>query len=414
MHPVSLQPLPRRWLDSSPIGQFSEPYQSHLIRARYAQNTVRIYLCCVAHFAHWLSSARINLVDVNEAARGRFLRDHLPLCNCPCPVRRAPHDLHAAITHLFTVLRSESAIPDNYGTTELDGEIKVFDAYMRDVAGLAANTRRQRRRIVGHFLQDQFGDRKIDMTALAPITVRCFVLGESKGWSAGTIRVAGGAVGCYLRFCRLRGDAVSSLRTAIPRIAHWRLAGLPEVLTSGEIDTLLASFAQDFPSRRRAYAMVRCLTDLGLRSHEVVQLQLDDIDWRQGIVCISGTKARRSDVLPLLAETGRAIASYLRHERPQTTNRAIFVRHVAPYDLPIQRGTVRRAVIDAYRRCGWAHTRIHTLRHSVASRLINSGVSMKEVADILRHRSPDTTMVYTKIDLQRLAHVAMPWPGGKT
>lgn len=157
--------------------------------------------------------------------------------------------------------------------------------------------------------------------------------------------------------------------------------------------------------------MVRCLTDLGLRCSEVVQLRLDNIDWRQGTICIDRTKGRQSDVLPLPAETGRAIAAYLQHERPVTANRAVFVRHVAPFDLPIQKGVVVRAVVDAYRRCGWSHTNVHMLRHSIASRMLAAGVSMKQIADILRHRSLDTSMIYTKVDLQRLAAVAMPWPG---
>src|SRR3546814_15710967 len=80
--------------------------------------------------------------------------------------------------------------------------------------------------------------------------------------------------------------------------------------------------------------MVRCVTDLGLRCSEVVKLRLDDLDWRNGIIRIARTKTHFTDSLPLLAATGDAIADYLRHERPKTSNRAIFVRHVAPYYVP--------------------------------------------------------------------------------
>ncbi|WP_292331981.1 tyrosine-type recombinase/integrase [Mesorhizobium sp.] len=102
------------------------------------------------------------------------------------------------------------------------------------------------------------------------------------------------------------------------------------MLTGAEIDELLSSFDQAFPSRLRAYAMVRCLIDLGLRSSEVVKLQLDDINWADGTIKLVGTKSRRADALPLPFETGAAIAAYLHEERPATSNRAIFVRHVAP------------------------------------------------------------------------------------
>lgn len=216
---------------------------------------------------------------------------------------------------------------------------------------------------------------------------------------------------CYFKFRKMLGDDVGRLLQAIPRAAHWRLAELPDVLSPTQIDAVLASFDDHLPSRRRAYAMVRCVTDLGLRCSEVVKLRLDDVDWRNGIIRIARTKTHFTDSLPLPAGTGDAIADYLRHERPKTSNRAIFVRHVAPYDVPIRAGVAKHAVIAAFARCGWDRTDPHVLRHSIASRLLGDGTPMKHIADILRHRSLDTSKIYTKIDLRRLSAVVMPWPG---
>src|SRR3546814_6983251 len=111
------------------------------------------------------------------------------------------------------------------------------------------------------------------------------------------------------------GDDIDRLLRAIPRAAHWRLAELPDVLSPTEIDAVLASFDDHLPSRRRAYAMVRCVTDLGLRCSEVVKLRLDDLDWRNGIIRIARTKTHFTDSRPLLAATCTPIADYLRHER---------------------------------------------------------------------------------------------------
>ena len=225
------------------------------------------------------------------------------------------------------------------------------------------------------------------------------------------MHVIAGALRGYLRFRTSQGDRVRVLLAAIPSIAHWRLATLPEVPTEAEIERLLRSFDQPFPSSKRANAMLRCLADLGLRSSEVVRLRLDDIDWQAGTVRLTKAKSRRVDILPLPRETGRAISSYLVSERPQTANRAVFVRHVAPYDEPIGTGVVQRAVREAYLRCGLPHTRVHILRHSVASRLLSAGTPLKEIADVLRHRSLDTSAIYTKVDTARLSAVALPWPG---
>jgi integrase/recombinase XerD len=409
---VILQPQPRSWLEHSILQPYVAGYGEHLGRGRYSPSTRRVYFCCVAHFAHWLTEQRYTLSAVDEAAAARFVSEHLPRCACPYPVRRLAHEIRAALARLLEALRADGVIPGRLAPEDhLGKELARFDAYMHEVGGLTVNTRRQRCRIVGRFLLEQFHSRPIMITAIGPAAVRRFVLGDGQKRSAGTIRVIGGAIGYYLRFRGISGDPVTRLLAAIPRAAYWRLAALPEVLSEAEIDVLLRSFEQPFPSCRRSYAMVRCLTDLGLRCSEVVKLRLDDIDWYEGTIRLSGTKTRRADVLPLPVATGSAIAAYLHDERPATRNRAVFVRHVAPYDKPIEKDVVRHAVLAAYRRCGWSRSRIHILRHSVASRLLRGGTPMKDIADILRHRSLDTSAIYAKVDLNRLASVALPWPG---
>ncbi len=157
--------------------------------------------------------------------------------------------------------------------------------------------------------------------------------------------------------------------------------------------------------------MVRCALDLGLRRGEIAKLALDDIDWRAGTIRLRRTKGGREDMLPLPETTGRTIADYLRLERPQTTSRAVFVRHVAPCDRPLGPDCVGKTIRQAYARAGLPCTRAHLLRHTMASRLLASGSSLKEVADVLRHRSLNTTLIYAKLDTPSLAGVALPWPG---
>jgi integrase len=150
---------------------------------------------------------------------------------------------------------------------------------------------------------------------------------------------------------------------------------------------------------------------MGLRASEIAKLALTDIDWRAGTVTLRNTKSRREDILPLPVATGQAIADYLRYERPRTTNPAVFVRRLAPRDVPIGPDAVRRLIRDAYQRIGLTHARTHALRHALARRLLEQGSSLKEVADVLRHRSLDTSLVYAKLDSRTLSAVALPWPG---
>jgi integrase/recombinase XerD len=409
---INLQPQARAWLSHSVLHPYAPGYASHLERGRYAPNTRRVYLCCVAHFALWLTQNEVAIGGIDEATVTRFVSGHLPHCDCPYPVRRGVHDIEAALRQLLQVLRGGGILPPRaVPVGHIVAELARFDAFMRDAGGLAAATREQRCRILGQFLTEVFDTGPIVIASIKPTAIRRFVLPGKAGRSAGTIRVMGGAIGCFLRFRAMDGDHVDALRAAIPRAAHWRLASLPDVLSDAEITELHSSFDAPFRSWRRAYAMVRCLTDLGLRCADTAGLRLEDIDWAAGTIRLAGTKTRRVDVLPLPATTGGAIAAYLRDERPSTLDRALFVRHVAPFDTPLGKDVVRRAVLAAYRRCGWTRTRVHILRHSVASRLLRAGTPMKEIADILRHRSLDTSAIYTKVDLTRLALVALPWPG---
>ena len=125
------------------------------------------------------------------------------------------------------------------------------------------------------------------------------------------------------------------------------------------------------------------------------------------------TKSRRSDPMPLPFATGEAIADYIVHERQATQHREVFVRHVAPIGEPITPRAVQRSVYAVYERLGWDCTRIHIFRHTIASRLVNGAVPMKQVADVMRHRSVVTTAGYARVDQNRLAAVALPWPGAR-
>jgi len=104
---------------------------------------------------------------------------------------------------------------------------------------------------------------------------------------------------------------------------------------------------------------------------------------------------------------------YMRVARPPSTTRALFVRHRAPCSLPTTRRLVSGAICRAFGRCGLTHCKgTHVLRHTAAVRMRCAGASLKEIADVLRHRSLDSATIYSKVDLPRLATVAAPWPGG--
>jgi site-specific recombinase XerD len=401
------------WHFDSELAPYVGAFLDYLSERGYAPNTIDTYLSCVAHFAYWMGRCRLAVHRLDTGTVWRFLDEHLPSCDCPSPVCRTRPDLRAALGHLFVVLRSKGIVSEPVPeATPVDEELCRFDDYMGHVRGLADSTRALYLRTVRRLLEEQFGKRRVAFCAITPEAVRRFVANENERYSTpGSFGSVVSALRGYFRFRIACGDPVHQLIGAVPYPANWQLASLPKALSRAEVERLLASLDQ---AARRTGAMVRCALELGLRSGEIAKLTLDDIDWGAGTITLRRTKSRREDVLPLPETTGRAIVEYLERERPQTAHRAVFVRHHAPYDQPIGPDGVRKVIRRSYARAGLPYTRAHLLRHTLASRLLEGGSSLKEVADVLRHRSLNTTLIYAKLDSRSLASVALPWPGCAT
>jgi len=401
-------------LSECQLAPYVDAFTHHLAGHQYSSSTANNYLACLSHFARWSSQCRLDIHEINEDVVRRFLDDHLPHCSCARPVRRTRGALRAALGQLLVVLRANSVIAQPLpGASPVDEELRRFDSYMKNVRGLAPRTRSRYLFIVRHLLLDQFGECPVVFPAIKPAGIRRFVAARQERYSApGSSGALASALSGYFRFRATQGDQVHDLIGAVSHPANWQLASLPKALSNAEVECLLGSLDDGSPSARRTRAIVRCALDLGLRTGEIAKLGLDDIDWRGGTVTLRRTKGGREDVLPLPEATGRAIADYLKFGRPQTSSRQVFVRFVAPRDKPVGPAVVRQAIRQAYARAGLPYTGAHLLRHTMASRLLAGGSPLKEVADVLRHRSLNTTLIYAKLDSKNLAAVALPWPGG--
>jgi integrase/recombinase XerC len=401
-------------LIESNLAPYVNDFIHYLAERRYASHTIDKYITSVEHFARWSTLCGLNINRIDEKVVLQFLNEHLPRCECARPVYRVRQDLRAALGHLLVVLRVNAVIADPpVGTTPVDEELRRFDGHMNHVRGLAPKTRSLYLRSIRRMLFGLFADHPIVISAIKPEDVRKFIASQSELYSTpASIGSLVSALRGYFRFRITRGDSVHHLIGVVCYPANWQQASLPKALSSTEIECLLGALGHEGPSALRTKAIVHCALDLGLRCSEVANLGLDDIDWRAATIKLRGTKSRREDVMPLPAATGRAIADYLKLERPQTTNRAVFVRNIAPRDQPIGADLVRKTIRQAYALAGLPYTRAHLLRHTMACRLLQNGSSLKEVADVLRHRSLNTTLIYAKLDSKNLATVALPWPGG--
>lgn len=290
-------------------------------------------------------------------------------------------------------------------------ELHRYDEHLCNVRGLAAGTRKGLLRVVSQLLHSKFKARPVQIDRLRPADIRRFLatrLGRQTSASHASHLTC--ALRGYLRYRSTCGDDVARLSAVITNPVHWRLASLPRALRPEDVDRLLSPPAGRGRMPRRALAILHCALDMGLRAGEIAHLMIDDIDWRNGTVKLCGTKSLRVDLLPLPMTTGQALADYLQHERPASRHPAVFVRQAGGLDRPISAMAVGKLIKRACRRLGLKAS-AHALRHTLACRLVEKGSSLKEVADVLRHRSLNTTQIYAKLDTPKLVAVALPWPG---
>ena len=249
------------------------------------------------------------------------------------------------------------------------------------------------------------------LAALDAATVTAFIVAEATAadsvWSA-KAQVTG--TRALLRFLHVQGLITTSLTGAVPGVAGWRLAGLPRGLTGEQIQALLAAHdGVSTPAGLRDHAVLVALARLGLRGAEVAALRLDDLDWRGGQVVICG-KGARVERLPLPAEVGAALVSYLTGARPACGCATLFVTVRAPYQ-PLTATAVRAIMGRACQRAGLPRVGAHRLRHSLATDLLRAGAPLAEVGQVLRHRSQLSTAGYAKVDHETLRALAQAWPG---
>ena len=219
----------------------------------------------------------------------------------------------------------------------------------------------------------------------------------------------------FLRYLRCRRIIHADLDRAVPKLRKWRLSNVPRHLPWEDVQKLIASVDTSKPTGLRDKAVLLIIAVLGLRSQEVRSLQISDIFWRTAEIRLRKTKSRRERALPLPQEVGTAIANYLIHGRPRVSFPQVFLRHLTPVGPITSTHGIGDIVEKHLSRAGIQSSNhgAHLLRHSLATRMVNQAVPIKQIADMLGHASIDTTAIYTKVNTTHLAAVGLPCPGGE-
>ena len=372
----------------------------------YTERSVRNLIGLLATWTDWISRRRFDIRSINGALIDSQL--HIKHCNS----RRLPPEITVASVgagRLFAKYLWDRGIlapePTTAGPEEKWPRLRQFRAWMRQHRGVTESTLDLWQRHIVRLLETL----GTDSTAYTATAIRDFVLERASTGGRARARIIAGAVRAFLRFLVSIGECATGREHAVPTFAQWRLASIPQHLSAEEVSRVLEGSRGRGNARDRAILLL--LLRLGLRSGDVAKLRLGDVDWRNARIAISG-KERRALWLPLTQEIGDALLTYLRTGRPARGGQSLFITSVAPY-RPITRTTVKCVVQRALARANvnTPSKGAHVLRHTAAAAMLANGVSLPAISAVLRHRSPDTTMLYAKVNLSGLAAIAQPWVG---
>jgi site-specific recombinase XerD len=391
-------------LRAGPFRDHAQEFVEHLRSRGYAEGTIRVKLQILAEMSRWSVRCRVTLFD--EVRLAHFLRDQRRRY-------RTSRGVRATGLQVIQCLRARGDLSPAPAVVRRDRASQIeseYASHLREERGVAEGTVAVYLRLVHPFVVKYLGVGSRRSAKLDAAGVIRFVLRQASSVSPCYAKLRVTALRSFLRFAYVRGTTKVDFGAAVPTVRNWRLASLPRFISAADVLRLVRSCDRRTHGGRRDHAILLLLARLGLRAGEVAQLKLEDIDWDAGELIIHG-KGQRLDRIPLPPDVGAPLAGYIHRDRPRCASRAVFVRLQAP--LGGLRGIgIANIVKRAIERVGLQTPSggAHLLRHSLATDLLRRGSSIPEIAELLRHRSPETTMLYAKVDLAALRRVSPPWP----
>lgn len=392
-----------------------ETFMESLAAERYSPFTLAGFRFGCRHFIVWLHHFRMSVRAVDRAVLERFLEHD---CTCFLPgVFRGRSDFkgtaksRAELKKFTAFLSDRGLIPDLFPPARMADEgLEAFRSWLRQHRGLSDRSIRRYAGNVSALLPD-LGD---DPARYDAALVRDVLLRRLRAVSRTEVKRMTTSLRMYLRFLAANGHCPPGLAGAIPKVPQWRLAALPRYIPPEDIERVIASCNTATHKGLRDRAILLLLARLALRAGDVLNLRLTDIDWDNAHVRVCG-KSKRETALPLPQDAGDALLDYLSKARPRVDEERVFLRVHAPHRPLSDSSRISAVVRRALDRAGVVTTGsrgAHLIRHSVATGLLRSGATPEVVGSLLRHRSPESTALYAKVDANMLRQVAQPWIGG--
>jgi site-specific recombinase XerD len=357
----------------------------------------------------WVASSDPKLTDLDEGMVERYLR-HRSRKQSIQPGDRA------ALKRLLSVLRETGTIAPAMlpPLTPHEQIFEAFSHYLREERGLATKSIVRHLPFIRLFLREVCPGGASDLGRISQADVTRYIERHARDWSAESGKAMCWALRSFLRYLHHKGLNPLALAGCVPSIRRWKLASLPTYLSAVQVQTVLDGCHRATAPGRRDHAILMMLAKLGMRAGEVATLTLDDIDWRSGEMLIRA-KGRQRARMPIPPDVGAAVVAYLRDARPKSSCRRLFLRTLAPnvsFASSCAITMIAKAALDRAGIRGYARQGAHLFRHSLATELLQSGATLSQIGQLLRHESHDTTRIYAKVDIEALRPLSLPWPGG--
>ena len=392
----------------------STTFVASLISQQYVPAVVYVKALHAVAFDRWLAKRRVTLADLGEIHIQRYQRRSRRRHRS---IRRNPASRAIRRERGAAILACSRCVQDRRRRSDTCRCVcyRASRSTCSITEGSRLTTIETYSRFASQFLHERFGTGEVDLRALRPIDPIEFVQRQAERMQPSALKCVVTAMRSFLRYAQYRGEVAPELVAAVPAVASWiTTPPLPRAISPDHARRAIDSCDVRTSIGLRDRAVLLLLARLGLRAHEIIALQLEDCDWDAGCLRVH-SKGGRECLLPMPADVGEAIAAYLERGRPATADRHLFLRSMAPIRgfLPgsyaigsIVRYALQRAKIEA------PHTGSHQFRHALAVRMLERGASLAEIGEVLRHRSPQTTSIYARVDIGALRSLALPWPGG--
>jgi len=402
-------PKTLRCVHQGPLGPYVDDFASWLLEQGYSRSSGRGTVRAVGNWSRWLCGRQVAIRDVDAKRLDRYLAYRARAGASNRDDRLALHKMLNWLQTTGVVCATSPSLALSQAETVRDN----FEQAMLRQRGLSPKTLKIYLPYVSRFLAERFGEESVRLDTLVADDVTGFVERSSHSLGHSSVQQLVTALRAFLRHLCRTGAISIDLAACVPAVANWSFATLPKGLLPGQVEQILDHCEHRTAKGRRDYAILLLLARLGLRAGEVVALTLDDVNWEEGHLT-ARSKGGRWTRLPIPNDVGKAMSDYLANGRPSCTDRHVFVRQHAPHRGLSASTCVSALVSSALLRSGIESARkgAHLFRHSLATDMLRKGASLREIGEVLRHQSPDTTQLYAKVDLPSLECLALPWPRG--